>query len=276
MQGAGERFYPQNIEGLTPWNIRPNFWEGRRPGLTAMVRLKDEAEWVIPSLDSVVDWCDEVGIFLQGTQTDGTDRLVKRWAAKHPGKAFVLEYPFDSLPNGPGHEKQPRGSVYERAYFYNWCQAHTSCTHVMKWDGDMVALDWLGGAIIKHMPRYDCIRFRGTEMVTADCKWTSVRDRTANEPRVWKVERKTWWYSGHKCEYFTYGHGDGYALRPHGYLHFKWAKAFESASKDWPLDWQNNEHFLRIIQRKHRGAPYTGPIPLVLRNRMEATNDLAS
>lgn len=264
MQGQGERVYYENIEGLSFWGIQPDHWLERVPGLSAMVRLKDEAEWVIPALDSIVGWCDEVAIFLQGEQTDGTDTLVGEWAQQHPSRARVFYYPFESLPNGPGHEKQPRGSVHERAYFYNWCHARTRFSHAMKWDGDMVAQDWLGAAVREAMGQHEVLRFRGTDIAGAELRHMSVTPRTANEPRVWRVSDKSWWYSGHKCEYFTYGHGDGISLADNAYIHLKWAKDAASARKDWPANWQHTEHFQRINRRAKLGELYKGPWPNVL------------
>lgn len=263
-----EQFYPQNIEQFTEWNIRRDFWTARRPGLSAMVRLKDEAEWVVPSLNSIAGWCDEVAVFLQGGQSDGTDKIVEAWADDHPN-AIVFRYPFDSLPNGPGHEKQPRGSVYERAYFYSWCQSKTRYSHAMKWDGDMVALDHLGAQVRELMSEHDVIRFRGLDIAGADLKHLSVLPRTAREPRVWRVTPDTWWYSGEKCEYFTHGHNDGHAIVAPAYLHFKWAKSIESARKDWPRHWKKMEHFQRIDARQRRGAPYNGPWPACMQAIVE-------
>ena len=120
----------QNTERLADYDIRPDWAEGRRPGLAACVRLKDEADWAVPSLNSIAPWCDEIVIALQGEQSDGTDVLVEDWANGRP-QARVVRYPFDSLPNGPGHGDQPVGSVFERAYFYNWTLAQTRCSHAL-------------------------------------------------------------------------------------------------------------------------------------------------
>lgn len=261
------RIHFENVEGNADWNIKREFWSGRPPGLSAMVRLKNEAEWIKPSLDSIVSWCDEVAIFLQGKQTDGTDDIVRAWASDHPGKTIILEYPFDSLPNGPGHDRQQRGSLYERAYFYNWCLARTRFDHAMKWDGDMVAHDNLGGMVRNLMPWHDVIKFRGTDICGADLRRMCIKPRTANEPRVYKVTDKTWHYSGARCEHFTYGHDDGHPIDGEAYLHFKWAKSFESASKDWPENWRNVPHFVDLMNRKTCGRRYRGPWPSALGER---------
>lgn len=268
MQGEREQVYYTNRESLPYWNINPKHLHGRTPGLSAMVRVKDEAEWITFSLDSVVDWCDEVAIFIQGTQTDRTRELVAAWAWAHQAKTVVYEYPFESLPNGPGHNRQPRGSVHERAYFYNWCLARTHYQFAMKWDGDMVALDWLGAAAREAMRMHDVIRVRGIDIAGVDLKRMSAKPYTANEPRIFRVTPATFYYSGEKCEYFTFTHRDGFALGD-GYLHFKWAKAIESARKDWPDGWERTAHFTRINKRRLLGHTYTGTWPAVLEAERE-------
>lgn len=262
----------RNIEGFSAWDIPERFCEGRRPGLSAMVRLKDEAEFVIPALESIAGWTDEIVIALQGEQSDGTDDLVEGWARTH-GQARVLHYPFDSRPNGPGHDAQPRGSVHERAYFYTWCLAQTTCAHAMKWDGDMVALDWLGAVVRRYLEGGARLplRFAGWEISGPARRHLSAgRPRTACEPRVFRVGPDTWWISGALCEQFTYGHDDGPALDRPGYLHFKWAKALASATTAWPADWRSIDHFQLVAAKARPGEPYLGEWPSVLPDPREA------
>lgn len=271
------RLYLTNREGLADWTIRDGFWRDRPHGLSAMVRLKDEAEWLKPSLDSIAGWCDEVALFLQGAQTDGTDRVAEEWAAAHPDIAKVYRFPFDSLPNGPGHDRQPRGSVHERAYFYNWCLALTRFDHAMKWDGDMVALDDLGPKVRGLMAegRADLVGFRGIEMCGTALTHMSRAPRTANEPRVFRVNEGTWYHTGARTEYFTLQSGwrerpEAVEIAPAPYLHFKWAKDEASATKAWPPDWQSepNGHYRRLMERKAKpGERYDGPWPSALSSR---------
>ena len=58
-------------------------------------------------------------VALQGVQSDGTDELVQSWAYGKP-KVRVYRYPFDSAPNGPGHDKRCSSVEASRAFFYNW------------------------------------------------------------------------------------------------------------------------------------------------------------
>lgn len=255
----------ENIEGLTEWNIPAGWHKNRKPGLSAMVRVKDEAEFCIPSLNSILGWCDEIVIALQGEQTDGTDRLITDWADGRSG-VRVLFYPFDSVPNGPGHDNQKRGSVYERAYFYNWTLAQTTRTYAMKWDLDMVALPGLGDGVRRLMEEgASSVRFKGVDLVSLDPPVMSVRPYTANEARVFRVTPDTYFSTGQLTEQFTIGHNVGPGFDAPMFLHFKWVKKLESATKAWPRHWRDCPHFQRVYGKHGAGGRYEGPWPEALR-----------
>lgn len=258
----------ENIEGFAEWSIRPDWAEGRAPGVSAFVRLKDEAEYVIPSLDSIA-WCDEIVIALQGAQSDGTDALVDAWAHGRP-HVRVFRYPFDSLPNGPGHGDQPRGSVRERAYFYNWTLAQTTRSHALKWDGDMVAVDGLEGLVrlvVEHPVGFRGATMHGVEIAdSAQFRMAPTR-KTASECRLFLVTPETFYESGPMCEILR-----GVSARPldwpdledPAFLHFKWAKARASAVKAWPDEYERIPHFQRLLDRARPCDAYEGPIPSAL------------
>lgn len=261
----------RNIEGLSEWDIPAGWHRHRRPGLSAMVRLKDEATFCIAALESIAPWCGEIVIALQGAQTDGTDRLVERWAAGRRN-VRVARYPFDSLPNGPGHGDQPKGSVHERAYFYNWCLARTRLSHVVKWDGDMVALDRFGlileGLVENGFP---FIRFHGYEIAGDATDLTRLRcsathPRANVETRIFPARPDVHFVSGPLCEHLVGlpPRHEQATLQSPAYLHFKWCKPLESATKAWPEGWEFIEHFRTLADRARPGARYTGPVPSAL------------
>lgn len=251
-----------NIEGFTEYDIPTDWHANREPGLSAMIRLKDEIEWIRPCLDSIVGWFDEIVICLQNC-TDGTDEVVREYAAAYDHIA-VYDYPFDSHPNGPGHDAHPVDSVYDRAYFYNWSLAKTTRTHVAKWDGDMVAMDRLGDTVRELISRFDIVRCFGVDICGAELQM-SQHQHTANEPRFFRVTPDTYYRQGPYCEVFTGHHFNGYNIAWPTYLHFKWAKDIESASKAWPDNWRDIEHFQRIYANKAKPLElYTGEMPSCL------------
>ena len=274
--------YVQNIEGYAQYDIDLGTWENRRPGLSAMLRLGNEEEFIGPCVESIIDWFDEIVCCLQ-CSTDRTEDILRDFGSD---KIRIHHYPFKSLPNGPGHNRQPRGSVYERAYFYNWCLAKTKREWVAKWDGDMVAHDWLGPVIKAHMASGDCdvICFAGTNIVHGLRHVSRNKPATANEPRVFRVYPGVYYFTGKMCEDLCHpefrrgaGFGQGGAaadgsrcvkLDRHGYLHFKHAKAEDAAIKAWPENWMQVPHFQRIYAYAEPGREYAGEIPEPLQHMM--------
>ena len=258
----------KNIEGISEFNIKHRMQ--RRHGISAFVRLKDEADFVIPALESIFPWVDEIIIALQGKQGDDTDNIVNAWAwDKWAGldestdrhiQIHVVEYPFDSVPNGPGHDAQKRNSVYERAYFYNWCVSQTSCEYVLKWDGDMVAHEWLGQRLIAQTAkRIDGTNFCGTEIVPG-FRVSKLHPYTGTETRLFRAACGRY-QTGIMCETLNYIGGTVEMLERPGYLHLKYCKRPESMRTAWPENWKEIVHFLKIAQRSEPGDEYGGAIP---------------
>lgn len=94
---------------------------GRRPGISAMMRLKNESRWIEPVLRSLAPFVDQFSIVDNGS-TDGTADIIHRVAGE-----LALDYTLETLPTGDF------GEVCDRAL------ANTACRWVLRWDGDMIA-----------------------------------------------------------------------------------------------------------------------------------------
>lgn len=262
-----------NIEALSVLRI-PDYPGSRVSGLSAMLRVKDEGEWLGRALESIAGWCDEIVIAVQGEQVDETRRIAETAARTDPKRIRALYYPFDSRPNGPGHADQPHGSVRERAYFYNWTLGMTTRSHVIKWDGDMVALDDTAARIRAALDRgHDFIRFEGVEIVDAETLKVSATHPAANiETRVFPARADVHFATGSFCEMLIGlpSRDRQVTLADPAYLHFKWAKSAAAATKAWPDNWRDLDHFRRIAARAEPGRRYRGPVPACLRSEAAA------
>jgi hypothetical protein len=253
--------YRRNKEGFANYNLPDSLWEGRQSGLSAFVRLADEEEWVRPSIESILPWCDEIVCTLQ-CSTDQTEQILRSFDSE---KISIYHYPFKSWPNGPGHDKQPEDSLYNNAYFYNWSLGLTTRKWVMKWDGDMVAHDWLGPTAWRAMESYDVIFFSGTNLVHG-LKHKSAMQPIIKEgePRIFRMSSEVHYCNGPFSQKLKYSPKRKTCQLPgESYLHFKWAK--ESCYQGWPEDWEKWPHFQRIAERVKPGEKYNGPIPRALK-----------
>lgn len=136
---AGHRLLP-NLEGLEEYDVRwPRDFQAQKPGLTSVLRVKNEARslpWVLPGLFRSV----QAVVLVDNQSTDGTPDVARR-VAQECGAAdrlVVTEYPFQVSRCGAEHLATPEASVHNLAYFYNWSFAHVETSYSMKWDGDMV------------------------------------------------------------------------------------------------------------------------------------------
>lgn len=131
-----------NLEGETEFSVRWGWDEGpTRPGMTAVLRVKDEARalpWTLPPLLRAV----ERVVLVDNGSTDGS-AVIAREVAETTGAAplDVVRYPFAVARCGAEHLATPAASLRSLAYFYNWSFAHVRTRYALKWDGDMVLSD---------------------------------------------------------------------------------------------------------------------------------------
>lgn len=268
----------ENIEGHTAWNISRQMYENRKPGLSAMVRLKNEAQFLEYSIASIIDWHDEICLFPQGIQRDRTLDICYHLASAHPDKVKVFPYPYESVVNGPGHHMQPRGSASERAYFYNWCMSKTTREFVNKWDGDMIAYDWLGKRVRDEMKSRDGVYFRGIDLAGPKLEFESRNRNTASELRVHRVTEEAFYYTHTHCEHLSIASFNKIEnvtkIREHAFIHLKWCKSeMCDSTVGWPEDWESkHQYYSDIVENKKAQLPYLGDYPTAIKPYMEALN----
>lgn len=128
-----------NREGHAAFDVAWPERKALRPGLTAVVRARDEAvnlPWVLPPL---LDAVDEV-VFVDNLSQDGTTEQAIATASAIGASARLRaeQYPFEVARCGSEHLATPANSVHSLAHFYNWSFNQASTRYAMKWDGDMV------------------------------------------------------------------------------------------------------------------------------------------
>jgi glycosyltransferase involved in cell wall biosynthesis len=113
-------------------------------GLSAMVRLRNEEEFLLPSIRSIAGEVDEI-VIIDNLSEDATPSMIDTLTAEYPDKVVSCRYPH--AVGRVGEESwrlstrgQGDSSPSLSANYYNWCLEKCTGRYVLKWDGDMIAL----------------------------------------------------------------------------------------------------------------------------------------
>ncbi len=147
----------------------------KKPGISAIIRLRNEEDYLELAINSILPFFDEVVIVYNGC-TDRTPEIVERFAAQEPKRVKAFHYlPEVFPPESDRHRRLPPDHVSSLAHYYNFALSQTTRRICAKWDGDMIAAPEPLGRIVD--------RLRGLKF-PAPAWWLS----------PW--QRGYWWYSG--------------------------------------------------------------------------------
>ncbi len=109
--------------------------------ISALVRARNEEEFLYPAVKSIVHLVDEVLIVDNGSE-DATPQVARRLADEHPGVVRVIEYPHRIARQGSEQRDaiEGRGDLRPMHDYLNWMLDECAHPFVLKWDADMVAL----------------------------------------------------------------------------------------------------------------------------------------
>ena len=117
--------------------------------ITAMMRVRNEVEFLEPAVRSIAPLVDEI-VIVDNASTDGSADLVAALARRLRKRIVTFRYAHsigrvgaETWTLAENGQRSPRIS----ARYYNWCLARCTGPYVLKWDGDMVALDALARAL---------------------------------------------------------------------------------------------------------------------------------
>jgi hypothetical protein len=128
----------RNLEGLAEFDF---VIPGRNevPGVSAMLRVRNEERKIVSCLASIVSVFDEI-VLVDNGSTDRTLELSLAFKHAHDERDVirVFSYPHGIEPCGSRHLATPADSVHSLVYYSNWCQSRCGRAHICKWDADMV------------------------------------------------------------------------------------------------------------------------------------------
>lgn len=115
----------------------------RKPtGLSAMLRVRNEEEFIRKCIESIADVFDEIVVIDNGS-TDATYDILQEMSerAEFFDSLKLHQYPFSIARCGPDHAATNEFSLSSLAYYYNWCLSKCKYSLVVKWDADMYCPD---------------------------------------------------------------------------------------------------------------------------------------
>ncbi len=126
----------------------------RPRGVSALVRVKNEAQKIEHCLRSILPVFDEI-VVVDNASRDDTVAIVRKIQASADveGKIQLHSYPFTLARFGPEHGETPGESLHSAVYFTNWALSRCTRRYVCKWDGDMVLIRDQQAAFIELVAR---------------------------------------------------------------------------------------------------------------------------
>jgi glycosyltransferase involved in cell wall biosynthesis len=126
---------------------------GKKPGLSAIVRLKNEEDFAERALNSIAPFFDEIVVVYNGC-TDRTPEMVERFAAAEPKRVKAYHYVPEVFPQGSEmHRRLPADHASSLVHYYNFALSRATRRVCAKWDGDMIAAPGPFGALIERIRR---------------------------------------------------------------------------------------------------------------------------
>lgn len=115
--------------------------EHLRPGLSGIMRVKNDASLIAAAVASCVDALDEL-IIVYNDCTDGSESVILDLQARHPDKIRAFAYPYKVLSTGLTREEAEEAMALQEdsphllCNYYNFALSKVTCRYAMKIDAD--------------------------------------------------------------------------------------------------------------------------------------------
>ncbi len=123
----------------------------RPPGISAMMRIRNGAQYLRETIESHVAHYDEI-VAAYNDCNDATEAILLELAQRYPDKVRPFHYlPKVVLPYCEEHNRTPTESVHSLANFYNWTMARTRFSTAVKLDDDHLAISSALVEAVRHI-----------------------------------------------------------------------------------------------------------------------------
>lgn len=119
-------------------------WSGQKQ-VSAMIRVKDEEEFLYPSVKSIADYVEEI-VLIDNGSADRTPSVMESLRREYPHEVVCYQYNYEVRRQGwesweLALRSEGCSSPHLLASFYNWCLRQYTKPYILKWDGDMIATE---------------------------------------------------------------------------------------------------------------------------------------
>ena len=112
---------------------------GKKPGITAILRLRNEQDYLEQALNSILPFFDEF-VVVYNQCSDRTPDIVERFAKQEPKRLKAYHYVPEVFPQGSAkHAMLAANHVSSLVHYYNFALSKAAYVIRVKWDGDMIA-----------------------------------------------------------------------------------------------------------------------------------------
>lgn len=188
--------------------------KNRKNGLSAIIRVKNDCEYIKASILSIYKFVDEV-ICVLNNSTDDTGRIVKDLSSSLR-RIRMYFYNQDIEPVGENYLRnllvKPERSI---ARFYNYSISLSNYNRVIKWDGDMIATHE-AKKCFEIARDHDVVFFNGYDIFE--------EDTTAGEPRIFTLKDNRFYVDVNNLEELFLEESNHINYKNPVYIHMKLAK----------------------------------------------------
>ncbi len=133
------------LSELETWVVISSLARAGQKQVSAMIRVKDEEEFLYPSVKSIVDYVEEI-ILIDNNSTDHTPLIMESLRQEYPHKVTCYQYKYEVRRQGwesweLASRSEGGSSPHLLAHYYNWCLDRCTKPYILKWDGDMIATE---------------------------------------------------------------------------------------------------------------------------------------
>jgi hypothetical protein len=175
------------------------------PGISLIIRAKNEELNVSKCIESIVDLVDEI-IFVDNGSTDNTYKMVEGYSKIYEN-IKLYKYNIKVTRAGEDHKlAMQRDDKNTLGLFYNWCLSKATYYNVFKWDADFICIrnNFINLVKIYNLKNRNdkfAIWFTGKTLFECNNSYYINYKSFYDEYRIFSYLNDFKWYDGEICEF---------------------------------------------------------------------------